>query len=107
MEMDKLGSKMKEVINYVIGAFIFINVIAFLLYAIDKYKAIRHRWRIPEKTLLLLPVFGGSIGSVIAMLLFHHKVRKWYFWTVNLIMLILWGVMVVAYLQGRFTFKGI
>jgi len=56
-----------------ITSLIAINFITFVVYAIDKYKA-RHRlWRIPEAALLLLAVFGGSIGAYLAMQIFRHK----------------------------------
>lgn len=40
-----------------------INVVTFIVYGIDKYKAKKAKWRIPEATLLLLAVLGGSIGA--------------------------------------------
>ena len=52
-----------------------INIIAFAAMAADKIKAMRHRWRIPEATLLLIAALGGSAGAFIGMLLFWHKVR--------------------------------
>ncbi len=53
-----------------------VNVLAFAAYGIDKRKAIRNAWRIPERTLLLLAVVGGSIGAILGMRFFHHKTRK-------------------------------
>ena len=50
-----------------------INVIAFIMYGIDKYKAMKAKWRIPEATLLLLAVLGGSIGAWMGMKVWHHK----------------------------------
>lgn len=50
-----------------------INVVAFIMYGIDKYKAKKARWRIPEATLLLLAVLGGSIGAWMGMKVWHHK----------------------------------
>ena len=44
-----------------------LNVITFFLYGIDKWKAKKDRWRIPESTLLLLAVLGGSIGAWLGM----------------------------------------
>ena len=49
------------------------NVITFFLYGIDKWKAKKDRWRIPESTLLLLAVLGGSIGAWLGMKIWHHK----------------------------------
>ena len=50
-----------------------INLLAFILYGIDKYKAKHKRWRIPEVVLLWLAVLGGSPAALVAMHLFHHK----------------------------------
>ena len=54
---------------------IVINVLTFLLYGIDKWKAQRSKWRIPEGTLILLAAVGGSIGALIGMYLFRHKTK--------------------------------
>ena len=56
-----------------------INLIAFATYGIDKYKAKKQKWRVKEATLFLLAALGGSIGAFIAMYLFHHKTKKFYF----------------------------
>ena len=50
-----------------------INVVAFIMYGIDKYKAKKAKWRISEATLLLLAVLGGSIGAWMGMKVWHHK----------------------------------
>ena len=50
-----------------------INAITFSVYGIDKLKAKRTKWRIPETTLLLLTVIGGSIGAWLGMKAWHHK----------------------------------
>ena len=52
-----------------------VNAAGFLLMLIDKRKAIRHRWRIPEKTLFLTAAIGGSIGSIMGMYTFRHKTK--------------------------------
>lgn len=52
-----------------------INALALCLMGADKFKAVRHRWRIPEKTLFLTACLGGSIGILAGMYLFWHKVR--------------------------------
>ena len=52
---------------------IVINVLTFFLYGIDKLKAKRSKWRIPEATLLGLAVIGGSIGAWLGMKVWHHK----------------------------------
>ena len=50
-----------------------INAVTFVVYGIDKYKAKHAKWRISEATLLLLAVFGGSIGAWLGMKVWHHK----------------------------------
>jgi uncharacterized membrane protein YsdA (DUF1294 family) len=50
-----------------------INAITFLTYGIDKLKAMKNKWRIPEATLLLLAVTGGSLGAFLGMVVWHHK----------------------------------
>ncbi len=59
--------------KYIIYLLLAINVITFILYGIDKLKAKKGKWRIPEATLLLLAVVGGSIGAWLGMKVWHHK----------------------------------
>ena len=56
-----------------------INLVTLCLYGIDKRKAQKGKWRIPERTLFLLPIAGGSVGALLGMYLFRHKTRHWYF----------------------------
>ena len=56
--------------------FIIINIIGFLAMYIDKQKAKKGKWRIPEKTLLIVALLGGSIGTISGMYLFRHKTKK-------------------------------
>lgn len=53
-----------------------INLFAFVCFGIDKYKAVRRKWRISESFLLALTVLGGAFGGLAGMLLFRHKIRK-------------------------------
>ena len=53
-----------------------VNVLTFVVYGIDKWKARRGRWRVPEATLLVLAAAGGSVGAWVAMQLFRHKTQK-------------------------------
>ena len=64
---------------YLIG----INVLAFLLYGIDKAKAKHGAWRIAEKVLLGIGILGGALGALAGMKLFRHKTRHWYFIAIN------------------------
>lgn len=52
-----------------------VNAAAFLLMLIDKVKARKNRWRIPERTLLTVAALGGSLGAVLGMNLFRHKTK--------------------------------
>lgn len=55
------------------------NLVGFFLMGIDKRKAIKRAFRIPEATLFLIAILGGSIGSILGMYCFRHKTRHWYF----------------------------
>lgn len=57
----------------------FLNLDAFAAMGVDKRRAKRGAWRIRERTLFLLALFGGSIGAIAGMWLFRHKTRHWYF----------------------------
>ncbi|KGL44032.1 hypothetical protein BMT55_00375 [Listeria newyorkensis] len=59
--------------------YLMMNIIGFATMAIDKNKAVKHQWRIPEATLLLVAFLGGGIGSWLGMHTFHHKTHKWKF----------------------------
>lgn len=61
--------------RFVIG-YLVVNFFTFLLFAVDKWKAKRGAWRIPEATLLGFSLFGGALGGVLGMHLCHHKIRK-------------------------------
>lgn len=54
---------------------IIINLVAFVLMGIDKRKAVKKKWRIPEKTLFLSAILLGSIGANIGMKVFRHKTK--------------------------------
>lgn len=56
-----------------------VNLIGFALMGFDKWKARKHAWRIPEATLFIVAVIGGSVGSILGMQVFRHKTRHWYF----------------------------
>jgi uncharacterized membrane protein YsdA (DUF1294 family) len=55
------------------------NLIGLTVMGIDKSKAKRHVWRIPEKILFLVSLLGGSIGTWAGMYIFRHKTKHWYF----------------------------
>ncbi|MBQ0069990.1 MAG: DUF1294 domain-containing protein [Bacteroidales bacterium] len=59
---------------------VFLTVVTFITYGIDKFKAIKHKRRISEATLLLLAATGGSLGAWLGMWVWHHKTlhKKFY-----------------------------
>lgn len=61
--------------RYLMYYLIIINIAAWLMYGLDKWKAKSGAWRIPERTLLLTALLGGSAGALAGVLLFHHKTR--------------------------------
>ena len=58
-----------------LAVLLLVNVLAFALYGIDKLKAKKGAWRIPESTLLLVAFLGGSLGALLGMELFRHKTK--------------------------------
>jgi uncharacterized membrane protein YsdA (DUF1294 family) len=61
--------------KYLLIYLLVINAAGFLLMLIDKHKAKKNRWRIPEKTLFLTAILGGSVGSLVGMYTFRHKTK--------------------------------
>ena len=59
-----------------IGIICLMDLIAFIMFGVDKYKASHDLWRIPESTLILFAFLGGAIGALAGMKVFHHKTRK-------------------------------
>lgn len=64
-----------SILRIVILYLVAINGVTFLLYGIDKFKAKRSRWRIPESVLLGLAVIGGSVGAWLGMIVWRHKTQ--------------------------------
>lgn len=75
-----------------IGYIILVNIIAFIVYGIDKRKAVKGKWRIPESVLIGLAIIGGGAGALLGMLIWHHKTRKWKFRILVPLFLALWVV---------------
>lgn len=73
-----------------VGYLALVNLIAFTVYGADKRRARKDRRRVPEKTLFLLAIIGGSLGAFLGMRLFRHKTRHWYF---------VWGIPAIMTLQ--------
>lgn len=71
--MEHLGFRL------VLAYILLMCFLAFCAMGIDKRRARRKAWRIPEKTLFLLTLLGGGVGGTLGMWCFHHKTRHWYF----------------------------
>ena len=67
-----------------------INIITFIIYGIDKYKSIKHKYRISEKTLIILAILGGSFGAFLGMITFHHKTQKKKFIILIPVIMLIW-----------------
>ena len=72
-----------------------INILAFFIYGLDKYNAIHKNYRISEYSLFIISIFGGCIGSVLGMRVFHHKTKKLSFWIVNILSLVIWILIMI------------
>ena len=76
-----------------------INVITFVVYGIDKLKAKKGKWRIPEATLLLLAIVGGSMGAWCGMKMWHHKtLHKKFKYGIPLILIVQIGLCLYSWL---------
>lgn len=81
---------------YLIG----INLTGLLVMGVDKAKAIRRAWRIPEKVLFGVALLGGSLGAWLGMYLFHHKTRHWYF-VIGMPLILALQIMVGVFFLGK------
>ena len=80
----------QELLHVILIYLVFINLVTFITYGIDKLKAKRSKWRISEATLLGMAVVGGSIGAWLGMKAWHHK---------TLHMKFKYGIPVIIFLQ--------
>ena len=76
MQSDILKNAEFKMQNYIIYAICLFNAAVFVLYGIDKLKAVRGKHRISEKVLLTLPFFMASLGAMLGMIVFNHKTSK-------------------------------
>jgi uncharacterized membrane protein YsdA (DUF1294 family) len=91
-------------ITFLIIYFVIINIVGFALMGIDKRKAIKRTFRIPEATLFIVALIGGSIGSILGMQVFRHKTRHWYFAFGMPAILVVQIVLLVLLLVGPIEF---
>ena len=92
-----------NVITLLTAYFVTVNIIGFALMGIDKYKAKKRAFRIPEATLFIVALIGGSIGSILGMYAFRHKTRHWYFVYGMPAILVLQIILVIAIFSAPIT----
>ena len=87
-------------IKYVLYCYIaylaILSLITFIAYGADKSKAKKQAWRTPEKVLLGMSFFGGAYGGYLAMMLFRHKTKHWYFQVINILGLVIHTALLVV-----------
>lgn len=83
-----IGRHFMKIFLIYIVALAVMSCVAFFTYFTDKIKAKKRKWRISESFLLGLSFFGGAAGALIAMNLFRHKTKHWYFWAANIVFLL-------------------
>ncbi|MGN0813348.1 MAG: DUF1294 domain-containing protein [Candidatus Coproplasma sp.] len=86
-----------------LGIIVVVGLVTFAVYGIDKSKAKRGAWRIPEATLLTLSALGGCFGAILAMQVFRHKTRHWYFWAVNILACLIY-IALLVFILIKFVF---
>lgn len=86
--------------KYLLVYLLIINAIGFALMLIDKYKAKKNRWRIPEATLMGVAALGGSIGSLIGMYTVRHKTKHPKF-TIGIPVILVMQLLAVCYLSTK------
>jgi len=91
-----------NVITLLTAYFVTVNIIGFALMGIDKYKAKKRAFRIPEATLFIVALIGGSIGSFLGMYAFRHKTRHRSFVYGMPAILVLQVILAVAFLTAPF-----
>lgn len=91
---------MKELELFFVIYLIIINIVGISVMGIDKAKAIRHVWRIPEKALFGVSLLGGSVGTWAGMYLFRHKTRHWYF-VVGMPLILAMQIMIGTFFLGK------
>ncbi len=79
-----------------------VNLITFILFVVDKFKAVKGEWRLPEYGLWFLSLIGGSFGGLIAMQIFRHKRRKSSFVIIMLLILI-FQIFLIYFLLKKYS----
>ena len=92
-----------DFLTIIISYFVFINLLTLLISWRDKRASIKNKQRIPESTLFMLSILGGSIGMLLSMKLFRHKTKKFKFYAGIPVILILQiaGLVYLLYLTKQ------
>ncbi len=67
------------ILRIILGVMLVMSLAAFIMMGLDKRRAKRKKWRIPEKALFLPVILGGGLGGILGMYVFRHKTKHWYF----------------------------
>lgn len=92
-----------DVLSFFLGYLLAMNLAGFFLFGIDKSRARRHRWRIPEKLLFAVALLGGSVGCLSGMYGFRHKTRHRSF-VFGIPVILLFQCVIVLFLLRRCVF---
>jgi uncharacterized membrane protein YsdA (DUF1294 family) len=79
-----------------------INIIAFLIMGVDKFKAQRHKWRISELNIFIMGIIGGAFGVFLGMGIFHHKTKHRKF-TLGVPLVLVLNIIMFGYLLQKLT----
>ena len=82
-------------VNIILIYVVIVNLLAFILFGVDKWRARNNAWRISEATLFLIALIGGSIGAKIGMHVWHHKTQHLSF-VIGIPMIILFQIILFA-----------
>ena len=88
-------------LKFILLYLLLINAIGFILMLVDKFKAKKNLWRIPEATLMTVAAIGGSIGSLLGMYTVRHKTKHIKF-TVGIPVILILQIAAVVYLFYKF-----
>lgn len=83
-------------LKYYVPWMLVMNLLDFFLMWLDKRRAKKHRWRVAERTLLLVAALGGSLGGLLGMYAFHHKTKHPKFYITMPVLLVLHLALTVA-----------
>ena len=92
----------------ILSYFIFINVVAFIVYGFDKYSSLRGDFRISERELHTFAMIGGFLGATLSMALFKHKTSKSSFLIKHIFIILIWIMGTIYYFTqiNAFNFLG-